>query len=272
MDKQETVLLVLLDLSAAFDTINHDILLPRLEHTTGITGSALAWFSSYLKGRSMCASVDGIHSSKHNLKHGVPQGSVLGPVLFSIYITPLYNIFRKHHLNYHGYADDNQLYLSVKHSAVRQGVVNIENCIIDVRKWMASNFLKLNSDKTEFILLGTSYQLSKVENLRITVAQDSVGTSKEVKNLGVVFNENMSPSVIALNTARVANFHLTSIGKIRKYLDIETCKTMVHAYVTSRLDYCNALLAGSSATSHLQRIQNKALSQGQSPMTTFLQF
>ena len=185
---------------------------------------------------------------------------MLGPVLFSIYTTPLCNIFRKHHLNYHGYADDNQLYLSVKYSNVGQGINDIENCIKDLSQWMASNFLKLNSDKTELILIGTSHQLSKVDSqsLSLTVAVDCVAASKQVKNLGVVFSQHMSPDIMALNTARTANFHLASIGKIRKYLDMETCKIMIHAYVTSRLDYCNSLLAGSRSTSHLQRIQNKA--------------
>ena len=111
-DNNEITILCLLDLSAAFDTIDHTILLKRLKHELGINGVVLEWFSSYLSDRTQCVVVDGVRSGDKILKYGVPQGSVLGPVLFTMYMRPLSNIISRFDLLYHFYADDSQIYKS----------------------------------------------------------------------------------------------------------------------------------------------------------------
>jgi len=110
LDNKHGVILVLLDLSMAFDTIDHTTLLHQLAHRLGITGAALKWFQSYLNERTQSVSVDNEQSKPVPLKYGVPQGSVLGPLLYTIYTLPLGNLLRDAGVSYHLYADDTQLY------------------------------------------------------------------------------------------------------------------------------------------------------------------
>jgi len=141
-----------LDLSAAFDTVDHDILLFRLQQRFGVTGKPLLWFKSYLSNRMQYVSVDGAASSDHALQCGVPQGSVLGPILYVLYTSPLSDIVKKFNLSYHFYADDSQLYLSFQPTIPSDrdlAVSNIERCVHEIDHWMLINRLKLNKDKTE---------------------------------------------------------------------------------------------------------------------------
>ena len=110
IDQHGIVILILLDLSAAFDTIDHDVLFSRMESTLGITGPALEWFRSYLGDRTLRVQIDDSFSASQEILWSVPQGSVLGPLLFLIYLLPLGILIRKHGLELHAYADDTQLY------------------------------------------------------------------------------------------------------------------------------------------------------------------
>ena len=120
-----------MDLSAA-DTIDHNILITRLTDL-GIQGNILHWFSSYLSNRFQSVVIEGHHSSQLPLKYGVPQGSVLGPLLFTLYIAPLGQLIRHHQLNFHQYADDNQLYLAFTKQETSTAVSKIEDCLLDIK-------------------------------------------------------------------------------------------------------------------------------------------
>ena len=139
--------LLLLDLSVAFDIVNHSLLLSHLENSFGITGTVLQWFHFYLTGRSQFVKIDDTKSSVMDLTMGVPQGSVLGPILYLLYTAPLTEIIRSHGLVYHFYADDTQLYIT---SDCDVDVARLcrENCVTDTCHWMDVNELKLNHKKT----------------------------------------------------------------------------------------------------------------------------
>ncbi len=147
-DKGCISLLVLLDLSAAFDTIDHDILIDWLQNYSGIQGQALRWFRSYLSDRYHFVYLNGKASQLSPVKYGVPQGSVLGPLLFSLYMLPLGNIIRKYGISFHCYADDTQLYNSTRPDETSK-LSKLTECVKNIKDWMTNNLLLLNSDKTE---------------------------------------------------------------------------------------------------------------------------
>ncbi len=259
IDNKEVTLLVLLDLSAAFDTVDHTILLNRLKNI-GITGLVYDWFSSYLTGRTQAVFLDGVSSDSVNVTCGVPQGSVLGPILFNIYTQPLGELTRKHGLNYHFYADDTQLYTSFSIKDSNTSVMSVSECIVDIKTWMKSNLLMLNDSKTEVVLLGTKQQLCKLSNLEISVGNANIKPCTKVRNLGVIFDNNMTMEDHVNNICKTSYFYIRLLGKLRKFLDKETGAMITHAFVTSRLDYCNSLLYGisSSLIAKLQHILNTA--------------
>ena len=158
MEAQKVTLLVLLDLSAAFDTVRHDTLLYRLKLRFGVDGKALEWFASYLADRTQRVTVNDGLSSAFPLRQGVPQGSCLGPLLFTVYTSKLFDIVSKHLPSVHCYADDTQLYLAFSPDVQGEDEAALNamrDCIHDLRNWMIEDRLMLNDDKTELMLIGT---------------------------------------------------------------------------------------------------------------------
>ncbi len=160
----------LLDLSAAFETIDHNILIDRLQNYTGIQGQALRRFRSYLSDNYHFVYLNPIIEESQLLavKYGVPQGSVLGPLLFSVYMLPLGNIIRKYGISLHCYADNTQLYISTRPDKTSK-LSKLTECVKNIKDWMTNNFLLLNSDKTEILLIGpkTSTQNILDPNLQL---------------------------------------------------------------------------------------------------------
>jgi hypothetical protein len=194
MSKGEVVMLVLLDLSAAFDTVDHEILLNRLQSRLGIDGTVLQWFKSYLSERTQAVVVNDTFSNPANLTCGVPQGSKLGPVLFNAYIAPLSEIAEKHRIEDEKYADDEQLILSFKPSCLDQynAINRMEKCIDEIRKFLPTNKLCNNSEKTEFLLVGNANLLNKLTFHSIQVGMNKITAVDKVKNLGVLFDKHMT--------------------------------------------------------------------------------
>ena len=263
MDCGDVTLLVLIDLSAAFDTVDHKILLQRLLTEFGISGTPLKWLQSYLDGRRQVITINDAQSPEYLLQHGVPQGSCLGPILFSLYASALTKVIQKHLKNTHGYADDNQLYLAFKPCGRQNESLAkscIERCLTDVKVWMTVNKLKMNDSKTEFIIIGSKQNLAKVEMDSIDVGEIRIHAVDSIRNLGAFFDRNLNMITHIAKKSKIAFNHLYNIRKIRHYLTKSATESLIHAFITSHLDYANSLLVGlpKCHTDRLQRILNSA--------------
>ena len=254
-DRGEVTLLGLLDLSAAFDTVDHEILLDRLSTAFGIRSAALSWIKSFIHERTQTVAFAGQQSSRSPVNCGVPQGSVLGPILFLLYTTDVIGIARRHGLGVHSYADDTQLYLHTTAAALAEQTANLVTCITEISSWMTSNRLKLNTDKTQFLCAGTRQQLAKITTKSILLDGVSIELSDEVTLLGVVLDRELTFTPHIRRLSGRCFYQLRQLRTIRRTLTLDATKTLIHAFVTSRLDYCNGILPGVAAV-HLRRLQS----------------
>lgn len=178
-----------------------------------------------------------------------------------MYTHPLGSILQKHGASYHIYADDTQYYLSIKRNSNWDTISSqIEACISDVSEWMNHNLLKLNQDKTEFIIFKPKHQQIMPMDCCLHLESNILHPTSQVKNLGVLMDSNMTmdKQVSAISKACYKQIHL--IGKIRRNITTDACKTLVQATIISRLDYANVLLYGipKHLVGKLQRVQNTA--------------
>lgn len=259
LDRNCCAVLLMLDLSAAFDTIDHSILLQRLEFSFGICNSALSWFRSYLEGRSQKVAVGTTHSNSIKLNFGVPQGSVLGPRLYCMFSKPIGEICKRHHMRYHCYADDSQIYLVIEPIDNWTDIsTRLESCIEDISSWMKTNLLKLNQEKTELIIFAPKHRASELKNCKLCLDGTIVSDVSCVKNLGVHLDKSLTMEQHVAAVSKSCFNQIRNIGRIRPYITDNACKTLVCSLVTSRLDYGNSLLYGVNAKTldKLQRVQN----------------
>ena len=206
--------------------------------------------------------IECLRSSIRELNCGVPQGSVLGPLLYVLYTSPVADIRKRHNLTYHLYADDTQLYVSFKLGSddlLASAKSSIEICVQEINNWMILNGLNLNEEKTEFLLLSSRYQPSpSLES--VSVGGGIIQPSSSVRNLGVILDASVDMEDHIKKICKTCHFHLTNISKIRSYLDRESTEAIIHAFVTTNLDYCNAILYGLPKVllNVLQLVQNRA--------------
>ena len=257
VDRHQEVILVLLDFSAAFDTIDHNIFLRRLNHRYGIGGTALKWFESYLEERTQSVSVGEAVSAPRTLRYGVPQGSVAGAPGFTYYSAPLSDVIKQHGLDHVNYADDTQVYLIFEPGNHDSKIEVLERCIRDIKAWAVLNKMKFNDDKTEILHCHSRF-INSTPPSSITIGDSAVEMSAEARNLGVLFEDNLSMSKQVSNICRAGWACIRRIGKIRKYLDEPSTEKLAHAFITSRIDSCNSLLLGLPVKEiqRLQRLQN----------------
>src|SRR5664279_2404908 len=255
-DNKSRSLLVLLDLSAAFDTIDINTLISRVEHTFGITGTALKWLQSYLIKRSQIISVGGVHSKTVNNQYGIPQGSCLGPCLFSLYVAPIAGVIASLGVNHAQYADDTQLYIALKST---ETLTTMNKCFEEVHHWFAANGLALNPDKSEATIIGTSAKLRTDSKIDTVVLSDvRIPVADCVKSLGVSIDSTLSFNQHVDNICKASHYHIRALRHIRQCLNDDTARTVASSMVGARLDYCNSILYGTTTNNinKLQRVQN----------------
>ena len=273
MERQEVTALMAIDLSAAFDTVDHDILLSVLKAKFGIEGKALNWFESYLRQRSCKVNVGSAYSEPKSLTFSVPQGSCAGPILYLLYASTMKEVVPDN-IDLHGYADDHALKIHFSPSKSEVSAIStLEDCAVKIKQWMDSNRLKMNASKTEFILFGSKQQIKKCLTTSMLVNDERIDKTSLVKYLGVFLDENVTLKDQIKSKCKTAMWNLQRIKSVRNILTKEACETLVIGLVISQLDYANSLYIGlpECDVKKLQRVQNIAaktvLNNEEKPMT-----
>ena len=227
-------------------------------------GTVLRWLKSYLSDRQQRVSIKEATSTPRSLECGVPQGSVLGPILFNVYSSALGGIIATHlsGSGYHFYADDCQIHLSCQPSELNQALKVLEECILDIKKWLCGHQLKLNDQKTEFMLIAPKQVIQRLDlnSATITIGSHNIEPKQAARNLGVIFDANMNMTDHVKAVCKSAYQQLYSISKVRKCLDAKSLEIIIHSFITTKLDYCNSILynCDQQLLSRLQRVQNAA--------------
>jgi len=255
VDSGDLAVLTLLDLSAAFDTVDHETLLNRLRQSYGLGGRVHDWFRSYLSGRFQSVRCGGTSSNPTLLVCGVPQGSVLGPILFLLYTADLLRLIRERDLDPHLYADDTQIYGYCQPGNWSSLQSRTSDCISDVAAWMRSNRLQLNADKTEVIWCTSARRQQQIPTAPFVIGTDVVTPVSSVRDLGIYINSDLSMMTHISKTVSACFAMLRQIRSIRRSVTRPVLQSLVATLVLTRLDYGCTTLAGLPAR-QLNRLQS----------------
>jgi len=243
LDQGNVAALALLDLSTVFYTVDHRILLRRLCESYGIGGMVLSWITSYLTDRQQHVCHARAMSTSQHITFGVPQSSVLGPLLFVLYTADLASLIHDHRLHPHLYADDTQVYGWCRPTDVNLLKARMSHCIDDVWSWTRSNRLQLHPTKTEFVWCAPSRRRHHIPTSDELVCNDPIHPLQSVEHLGMYVDGAMTMRT-HINHVLSCFSALRQVKSIKQSLPAHALTTLVTALVHSRLDYCNVVFAG----------------------------
>ena len=213
---QSVVILAALDISAAFDTLDHTTLINRLEHTLGIVGVALQWINSYVSERSQFVAIEESKSNITRCEFGVPQCSVLGPTLFTLYNAAVANVISSFGVSHQQYADDSQLYIVANRVNIQMKLDLLQDCTAAVNDWFPLKGISLNLDKSEVLLLGTAAKLRTIGAVgQMSVAGASINMTDSIKNLGVFLDYGLTFNKPVGKVCQSSYFHIMALRQIR---------------------------------------------------------
>ena len=260
-DNNMATVVIFLDLSAAFDTIDIDKLLQIMENEIGIGGTALQWFRSFLTGRTQRVKISGEYSESLEVPCGAPQGSVLGPKLFNINVRSQPLVFTYCKFNSSCFADDSNgrrtFALTFQFSVL---TAETTKCMDEIIKWSYEHFMKINPDKTEILLLRPPTLNNEVIINGILYQDQCIRFSDNVKNVGVYIDKNLNMDKHVNSVVSHCYKILKDIGRIKRFLSRQRLEQLVHAIISHRLDYCNSVLINISKENlfKYQKVQNTA--------------
>ena len=230
IDQGKYVGSILMDLSKAFDCIPHDLLIAKLD-AYGFNKRSCKLLYSYLKGRQQCVKINGTYSKFHTLLAGVPQGSILGPVLFNLFLNDFYLFI--HNTSPHGYADDNTLSkVAVSREQVVEDLTKDANISID---WLTNNDMIANPSKFQAIF---PTKLKDQQNITIQIKDKTISSKNEVDILGLTVDENLKFEKYTSKICRSASGQLHAIYRLNRYLKPKTRTLVINSFILSNFSYC----------------------------------
>jgi hypothetical protein len=260
LDSGNLAMLTLLDLSAAFDSVDHKTLLMRLRISYGLEGTVIKWFESYLHNRTQHVRLTSSHSASKLVDCGVPQGSVLGPLLFVLYTADVLKLIGENELIPHAYADDTQIIGSCEPSKTDDLTDRMSACVSDVASWMSANRLQLNPSKTEVLWCSSSRRLHQIPMHSFQIGSVSVDPVRSARDLGVHLDADLSMKTHVTSVVKGCFSALRLIRSVSRSLSRHALLTLIRALVVSKVDYCITALVGVSIhlLDRLQAVLNAA--------------